>query len=1129
MKEGPLTGTGTASADLESAIRRADPGARLVAARVVRRVVGTLWRRRRLTLRMPRVLSYAIRQAEAADLLEVDELGPPVEDVVVLIARPDDDEAATPADRLRLAWRRLFEARVRLAAYRALGEGEAARLAARRRIEQLGQVEFDEVRGVLIEEGRLPQSPSDRAAYAEFAACYLGFRQFEPALLARVFPGLADPVRVESLLIGDVDIAFWLSRTRPDASPGPGPPIEPGGPLGSPTKALSEPVSADRAERLTSRAERASGRGNVVRAAVFRWRAAEIEPPRQAVQTRALAQKELNRLVRRLRAALELDDARASEWRKLLTNLLRPASSGTWPVEARLLYDLQTVCVDHERNIYATNLLGWVGSLGRRPIARRLPNQREVLMLKHLRAATRRLEVARIEPADRVRGLSLLREAVEHAEHRLRDRFRPLIVRALERSGWVPANLPERVSMRNSVEELLDRLIDQGQLTMGDVRDALSRGDVKLPDIAGPIGLIQGDPLLRSNRQLTISLDGVYRKGEIYLRLLQRFSALAFGTRTGRFLTLYAALPFGCAYGALVAVQEILAIVAFLIAWLRRRSHPPHVELVDPISVLALGVFLLALIHSPTFRGATMAVLRLTFQPARAALVELPVWLLRRRWVRDLLAGRPLALAIRYVFKPMLAATATVSIARALGDRGGSVLAAGVATGLVAALLLSTRIVREAEEMLVDDLARAWHRFLHHDLPSAYRTVMDFFARIVQQTERLLYSVDEWLRFRSGQRKATLFLKAALSQIWSVAHYVIRIYVNLMVEPTINPIKHFPTVTVAAKLLIPAIPTLSYVVASAAEPFLGKWLAYGLSAITIFFIPGIAGFLVWELKENWRLYEANRSPRLRPAMVGQHGETIGGFLKPGLHSGTLPKLYRRLRKAELRPSGEARRERARHRSLQAIRHAEESLAHFLERRLVFFLREGPPGGGTTVRVSGVSTSTNRVRLDLSGPPGAPPARLAFEVQSGYLIAWLERPGWLAPRSGPSQAEARSAIEAALAGLYARAGVQLVRNWLRADLAPHPFDIDDRGLVAWPGNGDVAILYDLEQSPRLRPMAEEPDSSPVPTDRLPDLLASRVRFDASPISWPAWVAFWEGHGSGPQPPPPFTTRPLLPPG
>ena len=68
--------------------------------------------------------------------------------------------------------------------------------------------------------------------------------------------------------------------------------------------------------------------------------------------------------------------------------------------------------------------------------------------------------------------------------------------------------------------------------------------------------------------------------------------------------------------------------------------------------------------------------------------------------------------------------------------------------------------------------------------------------------------------------------------------------------------------------------------------------------MTIFFLPGIFGFLVWELKENWRLYRANRAPDLKPVVIGSHGETMLRLLRPGFHSGTVPKLYAKLRRAQ---------------------------------------------------------------------------------------------------------------------------------------------------------------------------------------------------------------------------------------
>ena len=68
---------------------------------------------------------------------------------------------------------------------------------------------------------------------------------------------------------------------------------------------------------------------------------------------------------------------------------------------------------------------------------------------------------------------------------------------------------------------------------MGNLRDAISRNDLKLPDLSEPRDFLRGDELLRADRKLALALDGVYRRGEFYLRWMQRLSSLAFGTRIG--------------------------------------------------------------------------------------------------------------------------------------------------------------------------------------------------------------------------------------------------------------------------------------------------------------------------------------------------------------------------------------------------------------------------------------------------------------------------------------------------------------------------------------------------------------------------------------------------------------------
>ena len=76
------------------------------------------------------------------------------------------------------------------------------------------------------------------------------------------------------------------------------------------------------------------------------------------------------------------------------------------------------------------------------------------------------------------------------------------------------------------------------------------------------------------------------------------------------------------------------------------------------------------------------------------------------------------------------------------------------------------------------------------------------------------------------------------------------------------------------------------------------WLRRQFDWWAIFALPGVVGFLVWELKENWRLYKANRPRTLQPAAVGHHGETVVRLLRYGFHSGTISKLYSRLRRAD---------------------------------------------------------------------------------------------------------------------------------------------------------------------------------------------------------------------------------------
>ena len=136
----------------------------------------------------------------------------------------------------------------------------------------------------------------------------------------------------------------------------------------------------------------------------------------------------------------------------------------------------------------------------------------------------------------------------------------------------------------------------------------------------------------------------------------------------------------------------------------------------------------------------------------------------------------------------------------------------------------------------------------------------------LESVERLLYSVDEWLRFRTGDSRWSLFFKPVLGLGWFFLTYLIRVFINLFFEPTVNPIKHFPVVTVSHKVILPLSIRLTRLLAAPLSP-LGPRLALFIAGTTVLLIPGVFGFLVWELKENWRLYESNRPEKLVPVTV----------------------------------------------------------------------------------------------------------------------------------------------------------------------------------------------------------------------------------------------------------------------
>jgi hypothetical protein len=1068
--------TGLTVAELQQILRRTDPSALLVPPRILRRVIK---RDRGLSgfgLQVPHRKAYLLSRSSLLAIADPKELGlspdQQLPETVYLFPVPFPHRLATLSREALLVkyWRLLFHVRLHAALTRRAEEGQLTEAAVRERVRRLGTTEFEEARAVLAQE-RLLLPPGDlRTVYEEFVTVFLELSFFAPRRLKYCFPSISSLEAMQQIFMEDVDAAALFAATRPDGAPAPRMPEEPARAEAgrtAPAPALSSSATPDaRAyQRLLAKANEAAARGNVVRAALLRQRAAHVAAADQIEAATAAAREAIEQLLGRVQKALDLPATEVEPWRQGALALLEPASHGLWPVEARLLYDLQKVCIDQERAIYALDLVEWFVSWGRRPVKRLLPNQGQVLTVKHLRSAARRLARARLSEEQRQAFGKLLQTAVDRSEEQLRNRLRPATRMALEEVDLQPEHVPEAVARDKLVEELLDRVVERGFLQIGDLRDAIARNRLKLPDLAGPGQFFTGDRLIRANRRFASALDGIYHRGEIYLRWLQRLSSVAFGTRIGRFLTRYLALPLGGAFLLLEGTGYVL-----------EELTDEKVHLANRYSLPLAALVLFGLLYVPRFRHGVVEVLGQVWRVLRGVCYDLPRAIVNLPFVRAILNSRPYLILYLYVIKPLLWAALVTLTLFLLGVDRHLAWGAGGAVFLLVSLLINSRLGMQLEEELSERLARAWNLLRYDLVPGLFRLVLFVFRRLVEDIEKFLYAVDERLRFKTGDSQLSLYVKPFLGFAWFCLTYLVRVVINLFVEPTFNPIKHFPVVTVAAKMLLPFVPVLEKQLREPLEPFMGVWLARAVALVVFFLLPGLAGFL-----------------------VGSHGETVLRLLRPGLHSGTLPKLYARLRRA---------RGGAIHKQREALHHVGESVRHFVERELLPYLAASRRWGTAVPSVWNIRLGCNRIRIALTCPALAD-ANLIFDLEEhgGRLVAGVAQAGWLTQLG----AEPSRVFTDALAGFYKLAGVMLVREHLAEALpADATYEVVEAGLVVWVGPGDESgALYVLNDDKELSPL---PLVGLHPA-KLRKLKANRVLFRETPIFWTDWVQQWDTDAIG----------------
>jgi hypothetical protein len=1074
-----------------------DPSARLVPLRGLRRLIRRARDWDEFGASAPHELCWRMSIREIEALFPPSELGLHEADTtseLVLIPVPTDSVNAPQIERLRIA---LYHAGVDRLVDAAFASGRLDREWVSHFTKRLGRSQWDEIRTVLMEAGLIAEGDSDRLIAREFIAYFTQLWHLDREHLSDFFPGLRHPDQLAEEF-AFLPTAALAERTRPLET------LAISVPESTVDQAVIVPPSPSEPLREEKRAQEASEKGNNVKAAILLHQIGS-----------EAALDELHRLASRLHR-LGTAGIEESDWLEALKPLLAPASSGWWPVERRILYEFQRVCLVTEKPHYAVDLVEWAATFGKQPVKRLLTKATWPMVGRHLRAILNRSKrLLEVSP----QLLELVEKTYHHAEHQTRESLRPTLKEALEQVGLAPNNIAEQVSRDKAVEELLDKAWEHSYIRIGDLRDALARSRVKLPDLSGPGELLQGDSLIRANRLLAVKLDGVYRRGEIYMRMLQRACSLFFGTWFGRFFVLYFALPLVGAFVLVEGAAHMFEAAEGLIHWVADANKPPEtpppvafappeLELETPlledewdpeevppppitlsakppkkttINWPILGtvtVVLFLLIHWPDFRNRLLGI-------AKFALFKIPLAIRHSEWLRAIFINPITKFLRRYILLPAVIGGVVMLFARWLGVTWYISGIYGACFGIIMGVMFRTSLGRGLEDSVNDAVEHVWKIISVNFFLGLLGWFVQVSRSILEGIDAIIYAVDEWLRFREGQSRFVFFLKLFFGTGWFLFTYLFRFAWNLLIEPQINPIKHFPVVTVSHKLLLPLIPSLAK--------------QFGTSNKTmgtiVFGIPGIFGFLVWELKENWKLYRANAPKTLKPVMIGSHGEKTRALLRPGFHSGVIPKLYQKIRKA-LRENKTSRLSKLHHK----LAHTAEALHHFVERDFIATLNHSRRWGGQVIQAGEIQMGTNRIRLPLHLEGHRREVIISIEERKGWLIGSVENPGWLNCLSH----DQRQAFEDALVGLYQFSGVDLLREQAAHKFGPNAFNLDavKEGVLIPDASGKY-VLHDYVDGPELRFQTN-------PLDNGSMVLSTQS------LTWDHWIERWQLDDAGKSP-------------
>ena len=293
---------------------------------------------------------------------------------------------------------------------------------------------------------------------------------------------------------------------------------------------------------------------------------------------------------------------------------------------------------------------------------------------------------------------------------------------------------------------------------------------------------------------------------------------------------------------------------------------------------------------------------------------------------------------------------------------------------------------------------------------------------------------------------------------------------------------------------------------------MGPAIGNSFAAFTVIVLPGLAGFLVWELKENWKLYRATRAQDARAA---RH--------RPSRRDdGRLPqaRAFTRARSRSCSPSCAAPRGGATTRAI-----AKQHEASTTSRRRS---RSSPIASScrcsSRSRRSARAMSRSRAHRDRLQPrpdplacPSVSPSADDDPVRAPVGLARRQHRGAGLDRAARRRTSGGSSRSRSRASTSSRASNSCASSSSkRCAMAtpPPPYDIADEGLVVWPGTASRPSSSTTCAQPSSTPAVRGAKSS----DGALSISAGRhALFGREPLYWSVWSTTWQqiqrGEGAG----------------